>query len=569
MRLAKGSKIDLRTNATKKRPYAMVTADFDKVYEKAMSALPATLRDVFWNELEESNRSKLGPKSECLGFYDDGPAKLAAVLSNKVTPKDLDRRALSRARDRLVAEIPAGSISCRGVEETLRLERSPSDEHSIDAAGLDPSTNSGPPHFKSGFKPNEGMTSEEREYTQRVYDYILNRSKDAYSALRRGEAVTFDVMVSQRLVNRGLDPLADPKTKRLVMALEKSEAVLWKTFLPEVQDKLRTILSPSKVPIHVAWSDAPRIDEACQLHLSYCKDKGLQSLSGDYSGFDASVVPEIWNYMAVGMASWFRSDERFFKALNRSVIGHCRVLSPIGIMSSGPSSIKSGSGGTNFIDSQYNKLAIYYAEEIGLYKAESFAVQGDDFFNAGVGVTPEATAIGAAHMGLLVHPDKKQAAYDRVSFLQRLHFHGWKGGIASVWRVLESCLVYERLTYTAKQWNPYMETIQLVSKLENAAFHPAFNQLVDYIASLDKYHLFRDIAAKDVLKNAGGAAQDLLARDTSASISTRTMDSDMDGFSRSVTNGVLRGEHLPSVGSEARFNRVYGDARVHPQGKCA
>lgn len=299
-----------------------------------------------------------------------------------------------------------------------------------------------------------------------------------------------------------------------------------------------------------------------QDHIGYCSSHGLKCLSGDIAGFDVLVIPELWQYLVNGMASWFRSEERFFKALNRSVITHCRVLSPTGVMRSGPSSIKSGSGGTNFIDSQYNKLAIYYGEEIGLYKAESYAVQGDDFILAGVGVEPDAVAEAYSHLGLTVHPDKKNFAAGRSNFLQRLHIEGWKGGIASVYRVLASCLVYEKLVYSSNQWNPYLETIQLVSKLENAAFHPAFSAVVEYVASLDKYQLFRAATGREILERAGHNAADLLARDSASSISTRTLDPGKDGFSMSATNGVLRGEKLPAVGSDARFQRVYGEKRI-------
>lgn len=561
-RLAKGSKVDLRTNATRSRSYATVTAEFDRIYSEAMNRLPESVRDVFMSELEESNRSKIGPKSMYLGYYEDGPQKIAAVLSNKATPKMLDKKALSRARDRLVSEVPARSVSCSGVEETLRRERSASEAHSIDAAGLDGTTNSGPPFFKNGFKPNDLMTPADREYTQEVFDYILSRSKECYDALRRGSSVTFDAMVGQRIVNRGLDPLSDPKTKRLIIALEKSEAVLWKTFLPQVQDRLRTVLSPSGVPIHVAWSDAPLIDNAMQALLSYCKTRGLNVLAGDFSGFDASVIPSIWEYMSIGMASWFKTDERFFKSLNRSVIGHLRVLDPTGVTASGPSSVKSGSGGTNFVDCQYNKLANYYAEEVGAFKVEALSVQGDDFVVAGAGLTPEGASEVFSHLGLTAHPDKKNFAPDRTNYLQRLHFQGKKGGVASAYRVLASCLVYEKLTYTSKQWNPYLETIQLVSKLENAAFHPAFEELVHYVANIDRYKMFADITGREILNKAGGLAGDLLARDSASSISTRTLDPEADGFSRSATNGVLRGEVLPPWGSEDRFKRVYGNRIV-------
>lgn len=405
------------------------------------------------------------------------------------------------------------------------------------------------------------MTPSEHEESTFIMNEIIARTEEMLDSLKRNVPVQFMVMVGQRTVSKGLEPLKSEKTKRLIMALEKPEAVLWKTFTPHLQNVMRDLKCESGLRTHVAWCDAPQIDIDMQKHLDWSISQGFNTVSGDVSNFDASVIPDIWLEMAKGMASWFKNP-KFFYALNKSIVDNIKVLSPIGVTIAPKSSIKSGSGGTNFIDSQYNKLALYYGQEAGFFKAQSLSVQGDDFIVSGAGVEPESITEAYTHLGLEVHPDKQNYAKDRLNYLQRLHLHGNLGGIASTYRVLGSALVYEKLTYNSRDWNPAMEAIQILSKLENAAFHPAFEALVQMVQKWDKYHLLKDMTPQQVIRKAGKFGADLIARDTAASISTRTAGATTDDFVVSPANGVLRGEVLPPFGSKARFHRVYGDARI-------
>lgn len=109
-RLVRGSDVDLRTNATKHITYEAAISEWDQVYKTSLSQFPESLRDVFTRELEENNRKNIGPKSVFKGFYEDGPDKLRSVLTDKSAPPSLDKRCLARAVDRLVAEIPQGSL---------------------------------------------------------------------------------------------------------------------------------------------------------------------------------------------------------------------------------------------------------------------------------------------------------------------------------------------------------------------------------------------------------------------------------------------------------------------------
>lgn len=567
-RLARGNKSDLRSNlfrlaGGKSVPYNDIIANFDQAYRAIMSQLQSQELGGFIDvELESGNRSKIGPKSMFLGYYKDGPDKVRAVMSDKSPPSQLDRQAFKHAIDRLVSEIESQSIRLHSVDRVLDTIRDGGAEHDPEAPGLDGTTNSGPPFYKSRWKVNPDMDAKQARETSFIENYIRAHAKRQFQALSRGELVTFRAMVGQRTVSRGQDPLSDPKVKRLIMALEKSEAVQWKMFTPIVQERLRYIKSPGGVPEHAAWCDAPLVDLAMQLMLDNANAQSLPVISGDISSFDTSVIPSLWEEMAFGMSDWFFKSRKFFSALNSSVIRRVKVLAPDGIYGPVPSSIKSGSGGTNFIDSQYNKLALMYGEELGLYKLLDFSVQGDDFVVSGPGIEPETVATAYKALGLSVHPDKQLVAKGRLNFLQRLHVRGSIGGMASVYRTLGACLVYEKLIYKSDEWNPYMEAIQTISKLENAAFHPAFEALVNFVRSGDKYELGANLDPMKVIVKAGEMADDLLASASRFTLNGQALDQSESGFGRAVTNGVLRGESLPPLGSRERYSRVYGSRRI-------
>jgi hypothetical protein len=560
--MEEGSTQDLRSGSTKSVTYEQAIAECDVLMKRTISRIPdAVLRDAFMEELETSNRKNIGPKSMHRPYSEDGPAKLAAVLAPKSVSGDFDQQAFNRALSRLVAMVPAGSLRLDDEYQVLSRERSKGHEFDIDAPGLDGTRNSGLPYLTRPFKPNPSMSPKVYERTRQIFEDIAATSIRKRKRLLQNQDVEYVAIVGQRLVNKGLKQLESEKSKRLILALSKDEAVNWKVFTPQLQESLKMCKAPSGIRPFMAWYDAPQIDEEIQKHLRWAESRGLTTLSGDISGFDASVVPQAWQQVADAASVWFK-EPNYFKALNRSVINNVTIVSPIGIHAPVASSIKSGSGGTNLMDCLINIATLFYGEEMGFYKAESYAVQGDDFFVAGEGVEPESVAEAYAHLNLEVHPDKQTFCRGRLNYLQRMHVLGWKGGIASLYRVVGSLLVYERLTVKPDQWNPYLETIQSISKLENLAFHPGFEGAINMVAQWDRYKYFRDLTPDTIVSKAGSLASDVLARDSAASISTRTAEGTKQGFANSPVNGVLRGEVMPPVGSKERFLRVYGNQRI-------
>lgn len=568
IRLASGSDLDLRSNIFRKggrnRSYQDVVAEFSTVYAESLarSGVEQGLVDLIYKELEEGNREKIGPKSMYLGYFQDGPDKLKAVMSDKPIPAQLDRRAWKQATDRLRDEHPADCVRLSSIEDTMRVIRPEGQEHNPEAPGLDGSTNSGYPFFAPNWRPNPGLSHKKYELSLVMFNYIQSRAKALAAELYKGRQVNFVAMVGQRTVSRGLDPLSDPKTKRLILALDKAEAVLWKTLTPQIQALRKEFKCPGGVRSQVAWLDLPAIDVDMQLMLQTANKAGRIVLSGDVSAFDASVIPALWADVARAISPWFYKARKFFEALNLSDIYNVTVISPAGIVQPTASSIKSGSGGTNFVDCMYNLVTLYYGEAAGFYKLTNYSVQGDDFVADGDGVSPDSIAEAYKHTGLTVHPDKQTYTEGALSYLQRLHYLGYEGGMASAFRVLGSLLVYEKLAYKDTEWNPWMDAIIAISKLENLVFHPVYEDMVAYVAENDKYRLGSGLDPQQVIKKAGSKAADLLATTSRSTLNPVGLTKTARGFGDAATNGVLRGERLPPVGSHERWVRAYGELRI-------
>jgi hypothetical protein len=313
------------------------------------------------------------------------------------------------------------------------------------------------------------------------------------------------------------------------------------------------------VRAYVAWIDLPAIDEDMQLMLRIAEDAGRTVVSGDISGFDASIPPKLIERMGAVLGGWLFNAEYLGRGLCYSLAYKVKLITPDKIWEEQPSSMKSGSGLTNLVDSLILHTILVYGEKIGLYKLVNFAVQGDDFVVDGEGVTPETISKVFSHFGMSAHPDKQLYERRALSYLQRVHYLGYIGGISSVYRTLGSALSYERLRYRAGEWNGYTDVVRAISQLENCVFHPAFEDLVEFFRKADKFHLGADISPSRVIELSGDAGTDVIYRDTGASWKS---SGDMDGFSQNAVNGVLRGELLPPLGSRERFLRAYGSDRV-------
>jgi hypothetical protein len=357
----------------------------------------------------------------------------------------------------------------------------------------------------------------------------------------------------QRLVQKGPEPY-HPKSKRLVIAFPKDEAILWKLFSPPLMDEIRNWKLSGGVTIMCGWFDLPTIDVNMQLMLETADSNGRTVLSGDVSNYDASLPDFAIRDVGYVAASWINGHKFLVQNLVDAMLYNTHLMTPVKLWDATTSSLKSGSGGTNLLGSLTNIAIQMYGEEAGLYKLNNLAVLGDDFLIDGDGVSPDATAECFKHFGMESHPDKQFYEPKMLHYLKRLHQLGRPGGVASVYRTLGSALAFETLQFRPEEWNKYAYIVRALSQLQNSTFNPAFEDLVHYLESGDKLHLGREMDPDEIVSSSGKAGEKMLRADE---VATWKHQSKKNPFSNWTVNGVLRGDILPPPGQEL-FNRVHG-----------
>nr|QQM16260.1 putative replicase [Hatsystermes virus] len=557
-REARGEQRDLRT------PIFRVGEGSWESRESITKRFWSLLQQIHWGKgqvarliltREQDRLHNIGSWSEFLAWSDDGPAKVFDIYKDKSVP-NINRRAWSRALLRAMALLPRESVSMSSISEVLNsvgIENFTGLEMSL-------RTNSGPPYYKSPWKPREGQDQESSADSRLAFDYIKARSELLFRQFMRGDPQPLYAVAAKRLVQKD----SIDARKRIVIALEKSEPVISKCYTPRVYEGLLRHHSPDGIHEFVALSDLPNIDLTMQLLLQVAEKGGRVILSGDYSGYDHSLSP--WHIKQAGLvlASWVKGGRNLVNAQVASMVDHVTLITPDRVWGAKPSSMKSGSGLTNILDSLCNLLVLFYGHEVGAYSLINCCVQGDDFLLDAEGVTPQVMSQVADEFGLVAHPDKQSFNQGQVDFLQRQHFYGLIGGVASVARTLGVTLSYETMSHKPSEWNGWADVVRIIAQLENAVFNPGFETLVKFVSSGDaKYHLGAGKTPEQIYHSAAsGAIEDLTASYGSFGKSRGRYKSTEDSFKGSAVIGVLNGEVMPPVGSYARFSRAYGDLRL-------
>jgi hypothetical protein len=531
-------------------PRPEIVAEFDSKFEGVR--LDNSHHQQVLTDFEMGQRASIGPQSEHLNWSrDKDDQKVTAVYSDKPMSPLLKKDAYDRALDHTQSLLSSNSVSMSSFQEAIHgAGGEKSNPYQIDAEGMDGTTNSGLPYDLHRWVPTPSMDKATREEVGRAYQFILEKAQSALEGYNRGELAEWWAITFMRLVQKGYD-ITNPKKVRIVMGLDKAEPVLWKLFSFNLMQALR------QYDTFCAWKDLPCIDIVCQKYLKQAKAAGRVVLSGDLSSFDATIPPWFIKDMGPVIGSWIKGGEKLAIGLCESLAYNTLLVSPTKVYLPQPSSMKSGSGGTNLLDSLINLTVHYYAEEIGLYKVESISVQGDDFIIDGPGVEPGAVEEAFSHFGMVANSSKQMFEPDALSYLQRIHLLGEEGGITSVYRTLGSMLSYERLRYSSKDWNAYSEVARIIGQLENCVFSPWYETIVEFASVHDKYHLGADLPASEVLKRAGEAGAETLLR--GANTAWKAVIMDTGGFAKLPTNGVLRGGEIPAFGSHERFLWAYGD----------
>lgn len=247
-----------------------------------------------------------------------------------------------------------------------------------------------------------------------------------------------------------------------------------------------------KLPWRAALRSREELDASIFRMINSLKD-GEILISVDFTAYDASVSKLLIENAFEYFKSLYQSS--YHKELDyiRDRILTIGLVTPDGILS-GDRAIKSGSTFTNELGSviqfQVSQTSLNNFTEFdcqiqgddGAYKIRSS--DKDDFFAAFI------------KAGLGVNESKSYTSREYIIYLQNLfdkfYFDkGIVGGIYPVYRALNRVLYQER-------WNDFEDyglsgkdyyALRTISILENCKFHPLFEEIVKYVAKLEKYTL--------------------------------------------------------------------------------
>jgi hypothetical protein len=550
MRLAVGNETDLRppffTKGGKLPPRQEIVENFKPSFNTDPELAEILL------EVEESERKNIGPMSPFLPYEQDGPRKVQAVYSDKSVGVGFNASAWKRSGERLDAMFSGKVYDLTSIEDAISGEKAHPEEDEFDV-GMDTSTNSGDPYYLSGWKPSAGTDPKRLPETVEAYKYYRDRVATFIEEQSEPHSRPMHYMciMGQRLVQKAEDKAN--KRKRLIIAFPKDNAILDKLVSPQMMVDMRKWTLPGGVLSLCGWTNLTQIDVQMQKMLSYAESNGRTVLSGDVSNYDASLPPAVLQDTGY-IAARHTSKPKLYMNDVDAMLYNSSLITPTKLWTSQPSSLKSGWGWTNLLGSLTNFRIQLYGEEVGIWKLDNLAVLGDDLVLDGNHVTPEALSEVFSHFNMESNPTKQFYKRKALHFLQRVHFLGIPGGIASVYRTLGSFLSFEKFSYRAREWSWEAYDVRALSQLQNAVFNPAFLDLLQYARSGDRHDLGSDYSPKELARKAGKPGEEMLKEDRNAP--WKRMEK-ATAFENWAVNRVLRGEILPPMGNE-RFRSVHG-----------
>jgi hypothetical protein len=241
---------------------------------------------------------------------------------------------------------------------------------------------------------------------------------------------------------------------------------------------------------HRAALHGPDTVDAAVSNLLMGVGEGDVVASLDFSSFDASVSPLLSYEAFFRIASYFQAhyQDDVYEVFRRFVT--IPIWTPDGEIV-GPHGVPSGSSFTNTVDS----LAQFLAAD----QPMNCQIQGDD----GIYVLPKSN-LEKLHdrmrnAGFIINEAKSDVFEGAEGvYLQRYYHPNYRnrygsglGGVYSVFRALARIKYLERWTnFTAMniEGSDFF-SIRTITILENCKHHPAFAELVTYVADLDSKSL--------------------------------------------------------------------------------
>lgn len=575
MRMERGNRTDHRTPMLEDWSYAALEKTINQMIFSGHRLVDREYPMVpgFYKEFaarEASQARKIGPKGVFPPYHVWGPEKERAVWSQKPYPVRFNRKAYLMALDDLRRLLPKGSVHAENLEDSWP-STSDAATHE-DSKILNTATNSCFPHYVSHwFHADLSQATSEQQEVQRL---LMKQAREIWYALRKAKdwreiPLHFVGTANTRFVSAGHDKSVADLYKgdviskcRFVVAMPKLDTLLGKPLLNPLLDKLKQVRNPDGTRMFCALTGQEVIDK--NLHETLINaDKANQIvLSVDFSAFDASIPPWLlWDVNQV-MSEWFDDESsKVFKAISYAEIFKTSLISPSGITSEQPSSVKSGSIKTNVDDSCVNYVSQRYCLHAGYFQSiDAQFMQGDDGLIRGQGVTPEAFERGTAELNLSANHEKQYYKKGSLMYLQKMHVLGAPGGIYPLARALNSCLTLEdevRFEVSEGAQFKFMLLFATLSRLDNCCFNPAWMKLLNFIIQHDKLRLGKGYDPKMITTLAGDYAKAWEQEWKLKPWKAPGGNSILRGFASRPINRALRGDLPPKPGYEL-FKWVYG-----------
>lgn len=254
-----------------------------------------------------------------------------------------------------------------------------------------------------------------------------------------------------------------------------------------------------------AWNDFDVIDDTVTACL---RSKGWK-ISNDFTTYDQLLSPALINSAQMVVESMFDASLRDHIQYVFDGIRRIPLITPVGVFI-GTHGMPSGSGLTNWVDGLCQWIGwIYVFLKLRLTPVK-MTFQGDD----GLVVCEEEPDLEAIRgvwqkdFGMILSVDKSMVSEHTCSFLQNGYdldytVDGVCRHVRPIMRVLNGMLSYERFHSKERDgWSGYADTMRWIQQVENARWHPKFQELVRFLFGHDKYVRIRTLS--EIIDGAGG-----------------------------------------------------------------
>jgi hypothetical protein len=525
-------------------------------------------------EVEEHQSEKIGPRGCFPPWSTWGDEKVAKVWTPKPVLPSLNRKALELALEDLANAVPSGVIDVGPDSWEEGIEPSTQAKEEKDLNTLDTTTNSGFGSWVSGWF-HSIWDATVSVYQKAVQVIIVRQARTTWKRLYNMRSwedgnLHFTSVANQRTnVSTGYKMTAENTYRkhlmsklRVVQAMPKLDTLIAKPFINRLIDVTTNyIKNPDGSHVFCALTTPERIAKNMQCVLETAAKHNLIVLSTDFTGFDETIPAWLAFKTAKAMTRWMTPRAaKIWLALIYAEFYNTSCLTPSRYFPEGESSMKSGTGPTNMMDSCVNYVSQRYGLHAGYYKSIlAQAVQGDDAILLGEGINPQSFEKAVADLGFVGNATKQFYEPDMLSFCQLTHVRGFPGGIYPIARAAASISSTEddvRLETDYPGQFKYVLAYRTCCRLDTACFNPNFVEFCNFVKGGDSIHLGAERPASELARLAGSYAQKYEAEWRTLK-PWKSPGQRNAGFDKRPVNRVLRGELPPPPGVK-RFEWVYG-----------